>query len=144
MKVLVLNGPNLGTLGRREPETYGRQTLADLEAQLRERAGQLGIEVTCLQSNHEGTLIDRIEAADFDALIFNPGALAHQSYAFADALRGCGKPAVEVHISNLFRREPFRHTSVTAATVAGMITGLGTRGYLLALEYLASAMPARG
>ena len=137
MKVLVLNGPNLGTLGRREPEVYGTQTLADLQHILRERAGELGVDVECVQSNHEGALIDRIEAQDFDALIINPGALAHQSYALADALRGSNKPALEVHISNLYRREAFRHQSLTAAAVTGVITGLGLRGYTLALEYLA-------
>jgi 3-dehydroquinate dehydratase-2 len=137
VKVLVMNGPNLGTLGRREPDIYGTQTLEDLEGLIRRRAGELGVQVDCLQSNHEGALIDRIEKIDYDALIINPGALAHQSYALADALRACGKPVVEVHISNLYRRERFRHESLTAAAAIGAITGLGLRGYLLALEYLA-------
>ena len=111
MKVLVLNGPNLATLGRREPEIYGTQTLADLETLLVERAHELEFELTCLQSNHEGQLIDWIEkeGAASDAIIINPGALSHYSLALADALRGSGKPVVEVHISNVFKREPERH-----------------------------------
>ena len=138
MKILVLNGPNLGSLGRREPEIYGTTTLADLEAGLRARASELNIEVVCRQSNHEGQLIDWIETdgRSADALIINPGALAHGSLALSDAIRGLGKPAVEVHISNVFAREPERHRMVTAAAARGVISGLGFRGYLAALEYL--------
>ena len=140
MKVLVLNGPNLGTLGRREPEVYGTQTLADLERLLAERARELGFELSCLQSNHEGQLIEWIEkeGAASDAIIINPGALSHYSLALADALRGSGKPVVEVHISNVFTREPDRHRMVTAAAAKGVISGLGFEGYLAALDYLAS------
>ena len=140
MKVLVLNGPNLGTLGRREPEVYGTQTLADLEKLLAERAGELDFELSCLQSNHEGQLIDWIEKDDAscDAIIINPGALSHYSLALADALRGSGKPVVEVHISNVFAREPDRHRMVTAAAAKGVISGLGFEGYLAALDFLAS------
>ncbi len=140
MKVLVLNGPNLGTLGRREPEVYGTQTLADLETLLAERARELGFELSCLQSNHEGQLIDWIEkeGAASDAIIINPGALSHSSLALADALRGSGKPVVEVHISNVFAREPDRHRMVTAAAAKGVISGLGFEGYLSALDFLAS------
>jgi 3-dehydroquinate dehydratase-2 len=140
VKVLVLNGPNLGTLGRREPEVYGTQTLADLETLLTERARELAFELTCLQSNHEGQLIDWIEkqGAASDAIIINPGALSHYSLALADALRGSGKPVVEVHISNVFGREPERHRMVTAAAAKGVISGLGFEGYLAALDYLAS------
>lgn len=140
MKVLVLNGPNLGTLGRREPELYGTQTLADLEKLLTERARELGFELSCLQSNHEGQLIDWIEkeGAASDAIIINPGALSHSSLALADALRGSGKPIVEVHISNVFAREPDRHRMVTAAAAKGVISGLGFEGYLSALDFLAS------
>lgn len=139
MKVLVLNGPNLGTLGRREPEVYGTQTLADLEKLLIERARELGFEVSCRQSNHEGQLIDWIEneGPASDAIIINPGALSHYSLALADALRGSGKPIVEVHISNVFAREPDRHRMVTAAAAKGVISGLGFEGYLLALDFLA-------
>ena len=140
MKVLVLNGPNLGALGRREPEVYGTQALADLEKLLAQRAGELDFELTCLQSNHEGQLIDWIEkeGAASDAIIINPGALSHYSLALADALRGSGKPVVEVHISNVFAREPERHRMVTAAAAKGVISGLGFEGYLAALDYVAS------
>ncbi len=139
MRVLVLNGPNLGTLGRREPEVYGTQTLADLEGLLDGRARELGFELSCLQSNHEGQLIDWIEkeGAASDAIIINPGALSHYGLALADALRGSGKPVVEVHISNVFAREPERHRMVTAAAAKGVISGLGFDGYLAALDYLA-------
>lgn len=140
MKVLVLNGPNLGTLGKREPEVYGTQTLADLEKLLAERARELDFELSCRQSNHEGQLIDWIEkeGAASDAIIINPGAFSHYSLALADALRGAGKPVVEVHISNVFAREPERHRMVTAAVAKGVISGLGFEGYLAALDYLAS------
>ncbi len=141
MKVLlVLNGPNLGTLGKREPEVYGTQTLADLEKLLAERARELDFVLSCRQSNHEGQLIDWIEkeGAANDAIIINPGALSHYSLALADALRGSGKPVVEVHISNVFAREPERHRMVTAAAAKGVISGLGFEGYLAALDYLAS------
>jgi 3-dehydroquinate dehydratase-2 len=136
----VLNGPNLGTLGKREPEVYGTQTLADLEKLLAERARELDFELSCRQSNHEGQLIDWIEkeGAANDAIIINPGALSHYSLALADALRGSGKPVVEVHISNVFAREPERHRMVTAAAAKGVISGLGFEGYLAALDYLAS------
>lgn len=138
MKVLVLNGPNLGTLGRREPEIYGTSTLADLEALLADRAKTMGIEVQCVQSNHEGGLIDAIEkdAATSDAIVINPGALSHYSLALADALRGFAKPVIEVHISNVFAREPERHRMVTAAVAQGVISGLGFDGYVAALAYL--------
>jgi 3-dehydroquinate dehydratase-2 len=138
MKVLVLNGPNLGTLGRREPEVYGTRTLADLEGMLATRARELSMEVSCRQSNHEGQLIDWIESEPSDAIIINPGALSHYSLALADALRGSGKPVVEVHISNVFSREPDRHRMVTAAAAKGLISGLGFEGYLAALAYLQS------
>jgi len=140
MRVLVLNGPNLGTLGRREPDVYGTQTLADLEKLLNERARELGFELSCMQTNHEGQLIDWIEkeGAASDAIIINPGALSHYSLALADALRGSGKPVVEVHISNVFAREPDRHRMVTAAAAKGVISGLGFEGYLAALDFLAA------
>jgi 3-dehydroquinate dehydratase II len=146
MNVLVLNGPNLGTLGRREPEVYGTKTLADLETVLTTRAKELGVELRCRQSNHEGQLIDWIETdgAASDAIIINPGALSHYSLALADALRGSGKPVVEVHISNVFAREPERHRMVTAAAAKGVISGLGFDGYLAALEYLRGFAPPLG
>jgi len=140
VRVLVLNGPNLGSLGRREPEVYGTRTLADLEALLTARAAELGIQLHCLQSNHEGQLIDWIEreAVGTDAIIINPGALSHTSLALADALRGSAKPVIEVHISNVFAREPERHRMVTAAAAKGVISGLGFDGYLLALNFVAT------
>jgi 3-dehydroquinate dehydratase-2 len=140
MKVLVLNGPNLASLGRREPEIYGTKTLADLEAMLAARARELGVELCCLQSNGEGELIDAIEreGPGVDGIIINPGAYAHSSLAIADALRGSGKPVVEVHISNVFAREPERHRLITAAATRGVISGLGFDGYLAALTYLAT------
>lgn len=138
MKILVLNGPNLGSLGRREPEIYGTATLADLETAIASRARELKIDVVCRQSNHEGQLIDWIESdgRSADGVIINPGALAHSSLVLADALRGLAKPIVEVHISNVFAREPERHRMVTAAVAKGVISGLGFSGYLAALEYL--------
>jgi len=143
MKILVLNGPNLGTLGRREPEVYGTKTLVDLERLVAGRAKELGVELGFRQSNHEGQLIDWIETEPSDAIIINPGALSHYSLALADALRGSGKPVVEVHISNVFSREPERHRMVTAAAAKGVISGLGFDGYLAALEYLRSLSPPR-
>jgi 3-dehydroquinate dehydratase II len=141
MNILVLNGPNLGTLGRREPEVYGTKTLVDLETLLTSRAKELNMELRFRQSNHEGQLIDWIETEPSDAIIINPGALSHYSLALADALRGCGKPVIEVHISNVFGREPERHRMVTAAAAKGVISGLGFDGYLAALAYLRSLPP---
>jgi 3-dehydroquinate dehydratase II len=144
MKVLVLNGPNLGTLGRREPAVYGTRTLADLETMLTKRARELGLELSCRQSNHEGQLIDWIETEPSDAIIINPGAFSHYSLALADALLGSGKPVIEVHISNVFAREPERHRMVTAAAAKGVISGLGFDGYLAALDYLRALPPPPG
>src|SRR2546423_9466385 len=140
MRVLVLNGPHLGAVGRREAEFYGTQTRRDLGKLLSERARELEFVLTCLQSNHEGQLIDWIEkeGAASDAIIITPGALSHYSLALADALRGSGKPVVEVHISNVFAREPERHRMVTATAAKGVISGLGLEGYLAALDFLAA------
>ncbi len=142
MNVLVLNGPNLGSLGRREPEIYGTRTLADLEHALTDAARNLGIDLRFRQSNHEGALIDEIEqaAATADGIIINPGALSHSSLALADALRGFGKPVIEVHISNVFAREPERHQMVTAAAARAVISGMGFDGYTAALTYLATLL----
>ena len=137
-KIAILNGPNLDRLGKREPEIYGRATLADLEAALREEfGGQAQLEF--FQSNHEGALIDRIAAladAKFDGLVLNGGALTHTSVALRDALLGSHLPAVEVHISNLYRREEFRHTSLTAPACLAVISGLGLEGYHAAIRFL--------
>jgi len=138
--IAVLNGPNLGRLGKREPEVYGAQTLKDLERDLSALAAELGVRLTFFQSNHEGALIDRIEIlADeaCDGLIINPGAFTHTSVALRDAIAGSGLRAIEVHISNVYRREPFRHHSYTAAVCEAVISGLGFEGYAAALRRLA-------
>ncbi|MEX1021960.1 MAG: type II 3-dehydroquinate dehydratase [Dehalococcoidia bacterium] len=137
MRVLVLNGPNLNLLGTREPEVYGRQSLADIEALVRQRAAELGVEIAFIQSNHEGELIDAIHAhRDWDALILNAGAYTHTSIALADAVSGAGLLTAEVHLSNIHRREAFRSHSYVAAVAWGQITGFGWRGYVAALEML--------
>ncbi len=138
MKIMVLNGPNLNMLGIREPAVYGNSTYADLEAYIEDYGESKGIEVTVLQSNCEGELIDFIHHAlgNYDGIVINPGAYTHYSYAIHDALASVSIPAVEVHISNIHKREEFRHKSVTAPACIGQITGLGFRGYLLAIDYL--------
>ncbi|MBM3516629.1 MAG: type II 3-dehydroquinate dehydratase [Alphaproteobacteria bacterium] len=137
--ILVLNGPNLNLLGEREPEIYGRETLRDIEAALQARAAELGVAIAVRQSNHEGELVDWIQEARGTAsgIILNAGAYTHTSLAIADALRLCSLPVIEVHLSNVFRREPFRHRSFISPIARGVICGLGARGYLFALEALA-------
>jgi 3-dehydroquinate dehydratase II len=137
-RVLVLNGPNLATLGTRETAIYGHTTLAEIEAALAERAAALGVELRCEQSNHEGALVDLLEQERerSDGCVLNPAGLAHTSVVLADAVRAFGKPVVEVHLSNIHAREPFRRRSLTAQAAAAMITGLGAPGYVLALEGL--------
>ena len=138
-RLVVANGPNLNTLGTREPEIYGRQTLADIQAMVDARAAEYGWTVSFFQSNHEGELIDRLQELGPGSLgiVINPAGLTHGSYALMDCLRALDVPIVEVHISNLFARpEAYRHVSVTASAATGMISGLGSRGYVLAMEYL--------
>jgi len=137
MRILVLNGPNLNLLGRREPAIYGHQTLADIEELLRARAEEHGIEVAFVQSNHEGVLLDAIQGHyDWDGFIINAGALTHTSLALADAISSVGLPAVEVHLSNIHARETFRRHSYLAPVVWGQLSGFGYRGYLAALDLL--------
>lgn len=143
MRVLLLNGPNLGTLGRRQPEIYGTTTLAEIVDAARAHAERRGSTVLAFQSNHEGALIDRLEEADYDAVVVNPGALAHTSYALHDALVGCGRPAIEVHISDITKREPWRHVSVIAPATTARVIGKGWRGYLEALDLLLSEAGGR-
>lgn len=136
MKILLLNGPNLNLLGEREPELYGAITLPELEASLTERAVRAGVELRCFQSNHEGALIDVLHEVRHRVagVIFNPGALTHTSLALADAIRATRLRVIEVHLSNIYAREPFRHHSWIAPAAWGQISGLGVRGYFLALE----------
>lgn len=136
-KILVLHGPNLNLLGSREPEIYGRETLADIDARLDALAVELGVAVEARQSNHEGELVTWIQQAGaegFRALIINAGAYTHTSVAVRDALAACGLPAVEVHLSNIHKREEFRRTSLISEVVVGQIAGFGPRSYLLALR----------
>ena len=143
--VLVLNGPNLGRLGTREPEIYGYDTLADIEANVRVHAKALGLSIEFRQTNHEGVLVDMIQAADgaCDCIIINPAAFTHYSIAVRDALAAISTPAIEVHLSNIYRREEFRHHSVTAPVTVGQIAGFGSQGYILAL-YAAVDIIMRG
>jgi len=138
-RILILHGPNLNLLGRREPELYGSLTLEDLNRQIEQEANRLNLEIKIYQSNSEGELLDILHGHSSwaDGIVLNPGALAHSSYALYDAIKGVGKPTVEVHLTHLFQREDFRTRSVTAPACVGLITGLGPQGYLLALRFLA-------
>jgi len=136
--VLVLNGPNLNLLGTREPEIYGSTTLADIERELAAEASRRQARLSLFQSNHEGALVDRIHAARTDGvdfIVINAGALTHTSVALRDALAAVGIPFVEVHLTNVYRREAFRHHSYLADLATGVIAGLGWRGYLYALRF---------
>lgn len=141
-KIAVLNGPNLNMLGIREPGVYGKESLAIIEGMLADKAAQLGVTVSCYQTNHEGAMIDRIHSAygQEDGIIINPGAWTHYSYALRDALSAVSLPVVEVHLSNIHKRESFRHVSVVAPVAVGQIAGFGAVGYTLALEALASQL----
>jgi len=144
-RILVLNGPNLNMLGTREPATYGSETLADVVAGIEARAAELGVEVDCRQSNHEGELVTWIQQAlgKADALIINPGAYTHTSVALQDAIRAVAIPVWEVHISNIHRREAFRQHSYVSPVAEGVICGFGTRGYLAALDAAAERVAAK-
>lgn len=146
MKFLILNGPNLNFLGIREPDIYGRQTYDDLVALVRDKARELGVEVTFYQSNHEGDLVDAIQRAytdRTDGIVFNPAAYTHTSVAIADAVKAVGIPTVEVHISDVSRREDFRQVSYVRAAAVHTITGQGLAGYGQALEYLVDYLGGR-
>jgi 3-dehydroquinate dehydratase-2 len=138
MKILVLHGPNLNLLGTREPEVYGSMTLADIDNKLKELGKEFGTEVTSLQSNHEGVLIDALHDAQTwaDGVVFNPGAYTHTSIALRDAISAIHIPVVEVHLSNVYAREEFRHVSMISAVCEGKISGFGWRSYSLGLRAL--------
>ena len=137
MKFLIINGPNLNLLGQREPGIYGEENYESLCRRLRDFAAGHGAAADCVQSNHEGAIIDAIHAAQgaYDAIVMNPGAFTHYSYAILDALKAVRVPCIEVHISNVHQREEFRHISVTAPACVGQICGLGLYGYEAAMSY---------
>ncbi|WP_071460098.1 type II 3-dehydroquinate dehydratase [Bacillus massilinigeriensis] len=145
-KIMLLNGPNLNLLGKREPGIYGAGTLEMLEKSLEKRALEYGLGLECFQSNHEGELIDKLHStmdAKISGVVFNPGAFTHYSYAIRDAVAGINCPVIEVHISNIHARESFRHTSVIAPVAAGQISGLGFKGYELAIDALREIIKER-
>lgn len=146
-RILVLNGPNLNLLGSREPALYGARTLAQIEAELTEVAARYNADVAFFQSNHEGALVDRIHLAKTDGtqfIIINAGAFTHTSVALRDALAAVELPFIEVHLSNVYRREPFRHHSYLADLAVGSVVGLGAAGYRYALEYACTAAATSG
>ena len=138
MRILLVNGPNINMLGRRDPSLYGTTTLAEIEAAAAARGAELGAEVVCFQSNHEGAIVDflQAEAGVSDGVVLNGGALTHYGISLRDALVDAGLPVVEVHLSNIHARERWRRQSVTAEVARGAIAGLGWRGYLYAIDYL--------
>ena len=138
LNILVIHGPNLNMLGTREPDIYGRATLAEIDSGLAAKAKEMACELESFQSNHEGELIDRIQQAmgSTDGILINPGGLTHSSVSLRDALASTGLPVLEVHLSNVFAREPFRHQSFISGIALGVISGLGARGYGVGLEAL--------
>ena len=136
MRILLLNGPNLGRLGLRQPEIYGSTTLAQVVEAARERAAARGSTLDAFQSNHEGALIDRLEQRDYDGIVINPGALTHYSYALHDALVAAEKPGIEIHVSDIHKREEWRRVSVTRPAVTDTVIGKGWQGYLEAVDRL--------
>ena len=146
MRILLVNGPNLNLLGRRQPEIYGSLTLKDIEERVGRRGQELEVEVRCFQSNSEGAIVDflQAEAPEAAGLIINAGALTHYSLALRDALEATRLPTIEVHISNIHAREEFRHHSVIADIAVGQVAGLGWRGYIAALEALVGMLKEKG
>lgn len=136
MKIAVINGPNLNLLGTREPHFYGERTLEEINQYLVDKTKEKGVELDFFQSNHEGEIIDRIHqtAREFDGIVINPGAFTHYSYAIRDAIAASGIPVVEVHLSNIFSREDFRHHSVISPVVSGQVCGFGAFGYIMAIN----------
>lgn len=145
-KILILNGPNLNLLGTREPQVYGHTTLADVEALMAKLAAERGVDAECFQSNHEGALIDRIHAARTQGvgyIMINPGGLTHTSVALRDALAGVAIPFIEVHISNVHKREEFRHHSYLSGIAEAVLCGFGTSGYSMALNFICDKLQAQ-
>ena len=138
-KVLVIHGPNLNMLGKREPDIYGHQTLDEINTKLDAHAGKLGLQIETFQSNHEGAIVEKIQQAygAFDGIIINPAAYSHTSIAIRDAIIMLDIPTIEIHLSNIHKREPFRRTSMISDIVTAQVSGLGPNGYILALEGLA-------
>ncbi len=134
MKILVIHGPNLNLLGRRETGIYGQVFLDDINRQIQDLSAELDIDIEIIQSNSEGEIVDAIQVRDYDLLIINPAAYTHTSVAIRDAIAAIGKPAIEVHISNIYKREEFRKKSFISEVVTGQISGLGIDGYLLAVR----------
>ncbi|MEA3241330.1 MAG: type II 3-dehydroquinate dehydratase [Pseudomonadota bacterium] len=134
--LLVIHGPNLNLLGSREPEIYGTTTLPMINEQISQRGKQLGLDVHCVQTNYEGKIVDQLQEAehDYQAVILNPAAYTHTSIAIRDAIAAISIPVIEIHLSQISKREPFRHTSLTSPVCAGLISGFGYHGYLLAIE----------
>ena len=146
MRILLVNGPNINMLGRRDPSLYGTTTLAEIEAAAAARGAEMGAEVACFQSNHEGAIVDFLQAegSGSDGIILNGGALSHYGLSLRDALVDTGLPVVEVHLSNIHARERWRNRSVTAEVAKGSIAGLGWRGYLYAVDYLVEMLKEEG
>jgi 3-dehydroquinate dehydratase-2 len=146
MKILILHGPNLNLLGKREPEIYGQTTLEEINDRCASLAGELGAETAAFQSNHEGELVQRVQDArgSFQAIVINPGAYTHTSVALRDAIASTGIPTVEVHLSNIYRREAFRQHSYVAGVALGQISGFGAESYLLGVRAAVQAVQAAG
>jgi 3-dehydroquinate dehydratase-2 len=141
-KVLIINGPNLNMLGIREPDIYGKETLETINDQILNKAKNMNLDIEFIQSNHEGQIIDKIQESmgKYDYIIINPGAFTHYSIAIRDAIKASSIPSIEVHISNIYQREEFRKNSVIAPVCVGQISGLGSYGYLLALDFVSSKL----